>query len=274
MPTENPSHYNGQRYARQIRYKPFGQEGQTRVAQTRVLICGCGGLGNMLADLLVRAGVGKVRIVDRDTVDLTNIHRQVLFDEQDAAQQLPKVIAAAEKLRRINSQVQIEPIVANLTPANILQFCEDVDCIVDGLDNFETRFLINEAAVHQGIPWVYGGCVGTEGQVMPILPGQSGCLRCLVPTCPAPGTTPTCETVGILPPVVSLVASLQAIEALKILSGHPEAVSRCLTVVELWDGRIRQIDVSRLRDQVDCPTCDRGEFPWLSGQEGQKHHPA
>ncbi len=258
------------RYARQMRYGPFGAEGQRRLAASRVLICGCGALGNMLAQVLVRAGVGHVRIVDRDFVDITNIHRQLLFDEQDAAQGLPKAIAAAEHLRRINSQVVIEPVVADINSSTILQFCEGVDCIVDGTDNFETRFLINEAAVRLGIPWVYGGCLGAEGQTMTILPGRTGCLRCLLPSCPPAGSLPTCETAGILPPVVGVIASLEAIEAIKILSGHLEAVSPYLTVVELWEGRIRQIDLSHLRQQVDCPTCVRGEFPWLSGQQGSQ----
>lgn len=257
-----------QRYARQIRYAPFGLDGQRRLAQSQVLICGCGALGNMLAQLLVRAGVGRVRIVDRDVVDLTNIHRQLLFDESDAAQGLPKAVAAAEKLRRINTEVQIEPMVEDINPSTILRFCEGVHCIVDGTDNFETRFLINEAAVRLGIPWVYGGCLGAEGQTMTIVPGKTGCLRCLMPACPPAGTLPTCETAGILPPVVGVIASLEAMEAMKILSGHLEAISPYLTVVELWEGRIRQIDVRHLRQQVDCPTCDRGEFPWLAGQEG------
>ncbi|HOM15770.1 MAG TPA: ThiF family adenylyltransferase, partial [Thermoguttaceae bacterium] len=268
MAGSSSSSFDWERYARQMRYAPFGPEGQRRLVASRVLICGCGALGNMLAQLLVRAGVGKVRIVDRDFVDLTNIHRQLLFDEQDAAQGLPKAIAAAEKLRRINSQSLIEPIVADINPVSILDFCEGVDCIVDGTDNFETRFLINEAAVRLGIPWVYGGCLGAEGQTMAILPGKTGCLRCLLPSCPPAGTLPTCETAGILPPVVGVIASLEAMEAMKILSGHPEAASPYLTVVELWEGRIRQIDVRHLREQVDCPTCDRGEFPWLSGREG------
>ncbi|MCS7304589.1 MAG: ThiF family adenylyltransferase [Thermoguttaceae bacterium] len=259
-----------QRYVRQMRYGPFGSEGQRRLARSRVLICGCGALGNMLAQLLVRAGVGYVRIVDRDLVDLTNIHRQLLFDEQDAAASLPKAIAAAEHLRRINSQVRIEPVVADINKSTILSFCEGVDCILDGTDNFETRFLINEAAIRLGIPWVYGGCLGAEGQTMTILPGQTGCFRCLLPSCPPAGSLPTCETAGILPPVVGVIASLEAIEAMKILSGHLEAVSPYLTVVELWEGRIRQIDLRHLRQQADCPTCQRGQFPWLAGQEGSQ----
>jgi len=256
------------RYIRQVRYAPLGPEGQERLMQSTVLVCGCGALGSMLAALLVRAGVGTVRIVDRDFVELNNLHRQMLFDEHDVARRMPKAAAAAEKLRRINSSVRIEPVVADVNYTNIEQFCRDAQAIVDGTDNFETRFLVNDAALKLGIPWVYGGCLGAEGQTMTILPGRSACLRCLMAECPPPGSTPTCDTAGILGPAVGVVASLQAAEALKILSGNHEAVSHWLTIVELWDARIRQVDVSNLRDQVDCPACRRGELSWLAGKEG------
>jgi adenylyltransferase/sulfurtransferase len=259
---------NLDRYVRQVRYAPLGEEGQRQLMQSAALVCGCGALGSTIANTLVRAGVGRVRIVDRDFVELSNLQRQLLFDEADAAEGLPKAVAAAEKLRRINSQVCVEPIVADVGPANIERLCEGIGCIVDGADNFETRFLVNDAAVKNGIPWVYGGCVGAEGQTMTILPGEGPCLRCLMPDCPPPGSTPTCETAGILGPAVGVIAALQCAEALKILSGRRAAVSRQLTVVELWDNRIRQIDVSRLREQADCPTCRRGQFPWLAGQQG------
>jgi len=190
------------RYARQVRYRPLGEEGQRRLAHGRAVVCGCGALGSMLANTLVRAGVGAVRIIDRDFVELSNLHRQVLFDEQDAAAGLPKAAAAAEKLRKINSSVAVESVVADLTPANIEEFCRDADVLVDGTDNFETRFLINDAAVSLGLAWVYGGCVGAEGQTMTILPGTTACLRCLLPECPPPGSTPTCDTVGVLGPIV------------------------------------------------------------------------
>ena len=258
------------RYARQMRFPPLGEEGQRRLAGSRVLLCGCGALGSTIANLLARAGVAALRIVDRDFVELSNLQRQVLFDEADAQAGLPKAIAAAEKLRQINSTVTIEPIVADIDPANIEGFCEGIDVILDGTDNFETRFLINDAAVKLGLPWIYGGCVGAEGQTMTILPGQTPCLRCLMPECPAPGSTPTCETAGILGPIVGLVASIEAAEAIKILGGDLAAISRSLTVVDLWQNHIRQIDVRGLRDQVDCPTCKRGEFPWLSGRSGSR----
>lgn len=256
------------RYVRQTRYPPLGEDGQRRLGRSRVLVCGCGALGSVVANTLVRAGVGAARIVDRDFVEVNNLHRQMLFDEQDVADQLPKAVAAAEKLRRINSRVEIEPVVADVDHRNIQRLCEGVDVIVDGTDNFETRFLVNDAAVKNNIPWVYGGCLGAEGQSMTILPRETACLRCLMPECPPPGSTPTCDTAGVLGPIVGVIASIEAIEAMKILGGHREAISRNLTVVELWDNRIRQVNLESLRQQVDCPTCKHDRFPWLAGTEG------
>ncbi len=261
---------NLDRYVRQMRYPPLGEAGQRRLAAGRALICGCGALGSMLASTLARAGVGFLRIVDRDFVELNNLQRQVLFDEDDVAADLPKAVAAANKLRKINSAIEIEPVVADVNHANILALGQGVDVIVDGTDNFETRFLINDLAVRENLPWVYGGCVGAEGQTMTILPGETPCLRCLIQESPPPGTLPTCDTAGILGPIVGVIASIQACEALKILSGNRQAVSRVLSVVELWDNRIRQVQVASLREAVDCPTCRRREFPWLAGERGSR----
>jgi adenylyltransferase/sulfurtransferase len=254
------------RYIRQMRFTPWGEVGQRRLAQGRALLCGCGALGSAVANALVRAGVGRVRIVDRDFVELSNLQRQTLFDEQDVAAGLPKAVAAAEKLRKINSQVEIEPIVADLDYRNVQQFTADVDVIVDGTDNFETRFLLNDVAVQCGIAWVYGGALGAEGQTMTILPGETPCLRCLIPECPTPGSTPTCDTVGILGPIVEVIAAIEAMEALKILSGNRASISRQLTVIDLWDNRLRQIHVAELRKTADCPACKQRQFPWLAGK--------
>jgi len=256
------------RYIRQMRYPPFGEEGQEKLAESRVLVCGCGALGSVLADTLVRAGVGHVRIVDRDFLETSNLQRQVLFDEDDVARQLPKAIAAAEKLRRINSEIEIEPIIADVDHTNLAELADGADMIVDGTDNFQTRFLLNDYSIKHGVPWVYGGCLGAEGQTMTVLPGETACLRCLMQDCPPPGTTPTCDTAGILAPIVSVIASIEAMEAIKILSGNRNAVSRQLAVLDLWGNQLRHIDLSTLREQVDCPTCDRGQFPWLDGKEG------
>ena len=258
------------RYARQMRFSPLGEAGQRRLSQSRALLCGCGALGSAIANALVRAGVGLLRIVDRDFVELSNLQRQSLFDEADAAAGVPKAVAAAEKLRRINSTVTVEPIVADIAPSNIEKYCDGVDLILDGTDNFETRFLMNDAAVKLGLPWIYGGCVGAEGQAMTILPGKTPCLRCLMPECPAPGSVPTCDAVGILGPIVGVIASFEAVEAIKILSGAREAVSRRLMVVDLWQNRTRQIDVYKLRDEVDCVTCKHRDFAWLSGRLGSR----
>ena len=261
---------NLDRYVRQTRYQPLGMEGQRRLAAGRALVCGCGALGTVAANTLVRAGVGAVRIVDRDFIELNNLQRQVLFTEEDVKRGLPKAIAAAEKLRQINSQVEIEPVVADVDHLNIEKLIDGVDVIVDGTDNFQTRFLVNDAAIKHGIPWVYGGCLGAEGQTMTIIPRQTPCLRCLMQECPPPGSTPTCDTAGILAPIIGVIASIEAVEAIKILSGNQAAISRQLTVVELWDSQIRQIDVTSLREQVDCPACKHDELPWLAGKEGSE----
>jgi adenylyltransferase/sulfurtransferase len=258
------------RYVRQMRYAHLGEEGQRRLAASRALICGCGALGSLLANTLVRSGVGRVRLVDRDFVELSNLHRQTLFDEADVAAGLPKAVAAAEKLRAINASVEIEPVVAHVGPENVESLCAGVDVILDGTDNFETRYLLNDAAVHLNLPWVYGGCVGAEGQTMTILPGETGCLRCLLPECPPPGSTPTCDTAGVLAPIVGVIASIQAQEAIKILSGHRADISRQLTVIDLWQNRFLQLDVRDLRDRADCPACKQRQFAWLGGQQGSR----
>ncbi len=264
----NDQHTNLDRYVRQMRYPPIGQDGQERLAASRALVCGCGALGSVLANTLARAGVGHLRIVDRDFLETNNLQRQVLYDEEDVAAGIPKAIAAEAKLRKINSQIEIEAIVADVDHTNIARLANGCDIILDGTDNFETRFLLNDAAVKFGVPWVYGGCIGDDGQTMTIVPGQTPCLHCLMlDGPPPPGTTPTCDSAGILAPIINVIASLQANEALKILSGNSERISRELTVFELWDNRIRQLKLDSLQS-VDCPTCKRGEFPWLEGRQG------
>src|SRR6476659_11230651 len=213
------------RYSRQMRFHGIGEEGQRRLQQARVTLCGCGALGTVLANALVRAGVGHLRLVDRDFIEMSNLQRQVLFDEHDVAENLPKAEAAARKLGAINSSVYVEPVVTDIDRTNILELCQDADLILDGTDNFEIRYLINDVAVKLNKPWVYGGCVGSHGQVMVILPGQTPCLRCVFEAAPAPGEAGTCETAGVLGPIVTIVASLQATEAMQILTGHLEQVN-------------------------------------------------
>jgi adenylyltransferase/sulfurtransferase len=258
------------RYERQSRFAPLGDEGQQRLAAGQAVICGCGALGTVAAETLVRAGVGTVRILDRDFVELNNLQRQTLFDEDDVARRLPKAIAAAKKLRRVNSQVRIEPMVVDIAPGNVLELLgghtTEARVIIDGTDNFETRLLLNDAALELGAPWIYAGCLGAEGQTMTIVPGQTGCLRCLLPEPPAPGTMPSCETAGVLGPIVNVIASIAACEAIKILSGRLSDVSPWLTVVDLWTNRIRQLDARALRHSTDCPACERRDFAWLRGE--------
>lgn len=257
------------RYARQIRFPAIGEAGQKRLRDSAALIVGCGALGSVIANTLARAGVGHLRIVDRDFLEVSNLQRQVLYDEADVTAGLPKAVAAANKLRGINSEIEIEAIVADVDASNIEELCKDVDVILDGSDNFEIRFLINDAAVKHSIPWVYGGCLGADGQTMTILPGDTACLNCLMlDGPPPPGTTPTCDSFGILAPIINVIASIEANEAIKILSGNVEAISRKLTVIAMWENSIRQMDVSTLRDQVDCPTCKQKQLDWLSGERG------
>lgn len=258
---------NADRYRRQTRFTPWGQASQQRLGQSQVLICGCGALGSVVADLLVRAGVGRIKLVDRDFVQHDNLHRQVLFTEADATEQLPKAVAAATRLRQVNSTVTIEPIVADLNAANISQLAEGCDVLVDGTDNFETRFLLNDFAVCHNRPWVFAGCVGAEGQVLAILPGETPCLTCFLPEPPPATSLPTCETAGVLAPIVGAIASCQAMEAMKLCSGNRAAVNRQLIVFDLWNNRLRSIDMQDAR-RDDCPTCGQRQFPWLAGERG------
>jgi len=260
---ESPSE-NFDRYIRQMRYAPFGEAGQRRLAASTALVCGCGALGSVLANTLARAGVGRLRIVDRDFLEKNNLQRQVLYDEEDVAAGLPKAIAAERKLRRINSDIAIEAVVTDVDHTNIQHLAADADILLDGTDNFETRFLLNDAALRLGKPWVYGGCIGAEGQSMTIIPGETPDLRALMEDTPPPGSTPTCDTAGIFGPIVNIVASFQAMEAIKILSGHREAICRKLTIFELWENRIRQIDLGGLPKG----SSEGYDFPWLSGKKG------
>lgn len=256
------------RYSRQTRFFALGEEGQRKLQASRVTICGCGALGTVLANHLARAGVGFLRVVDRDFIETHNLQRQILFDEQDVADNLPKAEAAARKLRAINSTITIEPVVTDIDHTNILDLVSDVDLILDGTDNFETRYLINDAAVKLGKPWIFGGVIGCEGQTMTIIPDETPCIRCLIETSPPPGMTPTCETAGVLGPAVSVIASLEAIEAIKLLAGKHDALNRDLIMVDIWDWSFRQLKVKGLKGKVDCPCCKHRQFEWLEGQHG------
>jgi len=247
----------------------IGKQGQERIMASRVTLCGVGALGTVLANTLVRAGVGYLRLIDRDFVEPSNLQRQVLFDESDVTNNLPKAEAAAIKLRQINSTVTIEPIVADINRTNIEQFCQDADLILDGTDNFEVRYLINDVAVKLGKPWVYGGAVGTEGMTMTIVPGQTPCLQCVFEKSPGPGEVGTCETAGVLGPIVSVIASMQAAEAIKILAGKIELINRDLFLINLWDNTNRRMKIAPLQGRKGkCRCCALRQFEWLEGEHG------
>ncbi|MGH7285158.1 MAG: ThiF family adenylyltransferase, partial [Polyangiaceae bacterium] len=221
----------------------IGAEGQQKLRDARVLLIGCGALGATIANLLARAGVGHLTIVDRDFIETTNLQRQVLFDQDDVEAHLPKAIAAKEKLARINPEIEVDAVVADVNHDNIASLAEKKNLLLDGTDNFETRFLINDLSVKVGVPWIYGACVGATGLAMNVLPGDTPCLRCVFETAPLPGTTPTCDTTGVLGPAASIVASWQALEAIKLLTGNREALSRFLFSFDLWENRFQQIHV-------------------------------
>jgi molybdopterin-synthase adenylyltransferase len=267
------------RYQKQILFNGIGEVGQRRLASRQVLIVGCGALGCVLADSMVRAGVGVVRIADRDFVELSNLQRQTLFTEHDVHSHVPKAIAAAERLQAVNSDVQLVPTVTDVDANNIRALADGVDLVLDGTDNFETRYLVNDLSLETGIPWIFTGCTGSHGQMMPVFPHQSACLRCLMPNPPPPGLTETCDTAGVLGPAINVIASLQAATALRILvrdndksedtssTNQIHGVPLQLTMIDVWEGTFRQMDVSRLRDQSDCPGCKRGERLWLDGRQ-------
>ncbi len=256
-----------ERYSRQILFREIGPEGQARLADAKVAIVGCGATGSALASLLARAGVGLLRIIDRDYVEASNLQRQMLFDEADAAESLPKAIAAAHKIASLNSDVHAEGIVADLTPANVSELLSGVQLILDGADNFETRYLVNDFAVSTSIPWIYTAAVGSYGVAMNILPGETACLSCIFPDSPT-GLVETCDTSGILNSAVNLIASLSATEAIKLLVGARTKLRRTLLSWDVWTNEHAEVSAARPREGCRC--CDRREFPHLAG-EGRPH---
>lgn len=259
METLDPG--NVLRYQRQVRLPQLGESAQWRLGESRVLIVGCGAIGSVVAEQLARAGIGFIRIADRDIVELTNLQRQVLFDESDAREAAPKSVAAARRLRQINSSIRIDAHVVDVGPDNIERLA-DVDLIIDGTDNVETRYVINDFSVRDGRPWIYGGCVGAEGRVLTIHPPESACLRCIFPNPPDPANLATCETAGVLGPAAAVVGAMQAVAAIKILSGNADSVAPELLTFDLWDNRIRSVCV-RDAKRADCPTCGLRRFEFL-----------
>ena len=252
------------RYARQRILPVIGHDGQEKIQQGRVAILGIGALGTHVADALARAGVGFIRLVDRDVPELSNLQRQVLFDTADIQNGIPKAAAAAERLEAVNPEIQIEPVVTDINPANIEQLIGDVDLIIDGSDNFELRYLLNDAAVKLGKPWLYGGVISTHGMSMFIRPEESPCLRCIFPDAPAPGDAPTCDTAGVLGPAVAMVAAIQSSEAIKFLSGRTDALTTSLTMLDIWEMTFRNVELGD-RDP-NCPACGKHQYDFLDRQ--------
>ncbi len=252
-----------ERYSRQILFAELGEQGQERLLASRAVIVGCGALGSFHAAALARAGTGQIVIVDRDFVEPSNLQRQWLFDESDAAQALPKAAAAAIKLAAVNSGVRVEAQMHDLTAENAEELLLPADVILDGTDNFETRYLINDVAVKHGVPWVYGAAVGSYGLTMPILPGKSACLACIFPEAPG-GEQPTCDTAGILNAVTALIASLQVADALKILAGKSESVEPRLLTADVWKNSFRTISASQRNPE--CAVCGRRQFVHLDAR--------
>jgi adenylyltransferase/sulfurtransferase len=256
------------RYFKQLLLAEIGEEGQKRLNGASAVVAGCGALGTVIANSLVRSGVGKVTIVDRDFIELDNLPRQVLFDEDDIRRGLPKAIAAAGKLRLINSEITIEPVVADLTAENIEQIIKGTDIVLDGTDNFETRFLINDACVKLGIPWIYAGVVATYGMSFTIIPGKTPCLQCFIGELPGPGDSPTCDTVGVLGTAVNMVASVEVTEGLKILMGKQDSLINKLIYIDVWYGTWKVFELKK--DSKRCPVCDDRQFAFLEQKKGTR----
>ena len=260
---------NPERYSRQILFSGIGLAGQQKIATSRVLIIGCGALGAMQAEMLARAGIGGMRLVDRDFIEESNLQRQIMFDERDLAERLPKAVAAAARVGRINSEVEVESVIKDVNYSNIIELINNVDLILDGTDNFETRYLINDAAVKERKPWVYGAAVGSYGVQMTIQPYDTPCLRCVFPEQPAPGSSPTCDTAGVILPVVATVAAYQVSEALKVLTGQIGLLHRSLLQFDLWENRTTSMKLDDLRGDGNCRTCEQNKFDHLAARAGQ-----
>jgi adenylyltransferase/sulfurtransferase len=252
------------RYSRQILFDGIGAAGQQRLLDSRVVIIGCGALGSAQAEALARAGAGKLRIVDRDFVEFSNLQRQTMFTERDATERLPKAIACANRIREINSDIVVEPEVADVNHSNIERFVSDADVVIDGTDNFATRYLINDACVKHEKNWVYGAAVGSYGVTMTIRPHQTPCLRCIFPEAPPAASAPTCDTAGVIMPIISVIASVQVTEALKLLTGQLDSLHNSLMQFDVWRNEWRKISIGDPR--ADCRTCGLGEYESLHAE--------
>jgi molybdopterin/thiamine biosynthesis adenylyltransferase len=247
------------RYSRQTLFSGLGATGQRMLGESSVVIIGCGAMGSALANNLVRAGVGRVRLVDRDFVELNNLQRQTLYEERDATEATPKAAAAARRLRAVNSEVIIEDLVTDFNADNAEELLDGMDLALDGTDNFETRYLLNDVCVKLGKPWIYSGVIAAHGVSMTILPGETACLRCVFPDRPLPGTTPTCDTAGVLNGIVAAIGGISATEALKALTGS-DRLARGLLWLDLWENVSERMEVAR---QADCVACGKHDYEFL-----------
>ena len=255
-----------ERYSRQILFSGIGKEGQRRLLQSRALIVGCGALGSAHAESLARAGVGKLRIADRDFVEASNLQRQTMFTQRDADERIPKAVAAANHIREINGEIEVEPEIADVNYSNIERLLQDCDVVLDGTDNFATRYLINDACVKHEINWIYGAAVGSYGVTMTVRPHQTACLRCVFEEAPPAASAPTCDTAGVIMPIISVVAAVQVAEALKLLTGKTEDLHRSLMQFDVWRNEWRKINPGP--PSPDCATCAQGRFETLEAAAG------
>ena len=253
-----------ERYSRQILFGGIGREGQERLLDSRVLLVGCGALGASHAEMLARAGVGKLRIVDRDFVEFTNLQRQTLYRESDASERIPKAIAAKNRIAEINSEIDVEAVVTDINNSNVESLIDGCDLVLDGTDNFQIRYLVNDACVKHDKPWIYGAAVSSYGTTMTILPGEAPCLRCIFEEMPDAGSSPTCDTAGVIMPIISSIASIQVAETLKLLTDHRDVLHRSLIQIDVWQNEWRKI---KLTDpNPDCIACGHRKFEFLDAE--------
>lgn len=253
-----------ERYSRQILFREIGREGQEKLLASRVLLVGCGALGASHAEMLARAGVGKLRIVDRDFVEFTNLQRQTLFKESDAAERLPKAVAAKERIAEINSEIQVEAIIADVSSSNVESLIKGCDLVIDGTDNFQVRYLLNDACVKNALTWIYGAAVSSYGTTMTIIPGKTPCLRCIFDEMPDAGSSPTCDTAGVIMPIVATVAATQVSEALKIIVGDFDALHGSLMQFDVWANDRQRIRLGTANPGCKC--CGQGTYEFLDAE--------
>ena len=266
MHSTEDSNKRMERYSRQILFDGIGEEGQQRLFESSALVVGCGALGSAQVEMLARAGLGKLRVVDRDFVEESNLQRQTMFTERDARERSPKAVAAVKRVGEINSEVECEAVVADVNPSNVERLVEGCDVVLDGTDNFATRFLVNDACVKRGVAWVYGAAVGSYGVTMTIRPHVTPCLRCVFPEVPAAGTAPTCDTAGVIMPIISIVAAVQVAEALKLLTGNFGSLHGGLMQFDVWRNEWRRVGVGARAP--DCPACALSRFEALEAEGG------